>query len=71
VIKLVSKNIPHIAIFAEQHMKAYNRMHHDHDHPRFRFVPVSVRGGMQQYQNAIKEEKLLSSKKVMSFLQRR
>jgi len=33
-------------------------------HLRFRFLPVSVRGrgGMPPYQNAITEEKLLSSK---------
>jgi len=53
-------------------MKACNRIFHTHDYSRFRFVPVSVRGGMQPYHRAIKEEKLLSSKKVklMSFLQR-
>jgi len=43
---------------------------HTHDHPRFRFLPVSIRGGMQQYHHAMKDEKLLSSKKAISFLQR-
>jgi len=53
-----------------RHKDKQNIFRHTHDHSSFRFFPVSVRGGMHPYHHAIKEEKLLSSKKVMSFLQR-
>ena len=46
----------HSAIFAGgEHMKAgkCNRTHHDHDHPRFRFLPASIWGGMHPYHHAI------------------
>ena len=41
-----------------------------YDHSHFRFLPLSAWGGMQLYHHAIKEEKFLSSKKVIPFLQR-
>jgi len=53
-----------LSIFPPVALSNIFRYEYTHYNPRFRFLPVSVWGGMHPYHHVIKKEKLLSSKNV-------